>query len=210
MLGLFGARALAAATLISIMGLAACDTTATANGANTARLAEAKASSAPTMRWGNRSGSDAWTKAALKALDAEGVTLLSTVPSDVKSFCPGYASLTREDRKHFWAGLLSSVAKHESGYNPGAKGGGGRYLGLMQISPATARHYSCGGSMLDGSSNMACAVKIAAKNVSRDGAIVSGQGKGWRGVARDWMPLRSSSKRADIADWTKQQSYCNG
>ncbi len=204
----FGARALAAAALVTITGLSACDTTATANGANVARLAEAS-SSAPDMRWGNRAGSDAWTKAALSALESEGVTLLSTVPSDVGSFCPGYATLNREERKHFWVGLLSSVAKHESGYNPAAKGGGGRYLGLMQISPATANHYNCSGSMLDGSNNMACAVKIAARNVSRDGAIVSGQGKGWRGVARDWMPLRSGAKRADIAGWTKSQSFCS-
>lgn len=210
MQGKFGARALAAAALVTIMGLSACDTTATANSANIARLTDATASSAPNMRWGNRAGSDDWTKAALSALDAEGVTLLSTMPSDVKNFCPGYATLNREERKHFWVGLLSSVAKHESGYNPGAKGGGGRYLGLMQISPATANHYDCDGSMLNGSNNMACAVKIAARNVSRDGAIVSGQGKGWRGVARDWMPLRSASKRSDIAGWTKQQSYCEG
>lgn len=210
MRGKFGARALAAVALVTVMGLAACDSTATANGANVARLTEAKAGSVPTMRWGKRSGSDEWTKAALTALEAEGVTLLSTTPSDVKNFCPGYASLSREQRKHFWVGLLSSVAKHESGYNPGAKGGGGRYLGLMQISAQTAQNYNCQGSMLDGRNNMACAVKIAATNVGRDGTIAGAQGKGWRGVARDWMPLRSTEKRTDIAGWTSKQSYCGG
>lgn len=201
-----GVRSFGAIALVTMMALAGCDTSATAHGAN---FAEAKApAETPVMRWGSRNGSDEWTRAALAALDAEGVTLLSTMPQDVSNFCPGYATLNREQRKHFWVGLLSSVAKHESGYNPRAQGGGGRYLGLMQISPSTARHYDCSGNMLNGSNNMACAVKIAARNVSRDNAIVSGQGKGWRGVARDWMPLRSSSKREDIASWTKRQSFC--
>ncbi|AGT07954.1 transglycosylase SLT domain-containing protein [Paracoccus aminophilus] len=203
MLGKFGARAIAAATLIMVMGVAACDAKPS-GGSNVVRLAEAKSAKAPKMRWGNRAGSDDWTRAALRTLESEGVTLLSSVPSDVKTYCPGYASLNREDRKHFWVGLLSSVAKHESGYNPTAKGGGGRYLGLMQISQSTARHYNCKGNMLNGSDNMACAVKIAARNVGRDGAIAAGQ----RGVARDWMPLRSTSKRSDIAAWTSQQAYC--
>lgn len=205
-----GTRSLGVAALLALMTLAGCDTAATANSMNLAEPRATQAQTVPDMRWGNRSGSDEWTRAALAALEAEGVTLLSTVPSDVNAFCPGYADLGREQRKHFWVGLLSSVAKHESSYNPGAQGGGGRYLGLMQISPATARHYDCDGGLLNGANNMACAVKIAARNVSRDGAIVSGQGKGWRGVARDWMPLRSSSKRADIAGWTKQQSFCEG
>jgi hypothetical protein len=52
-------------------------------------------------------------------------------------------------------------------------------------------------------------VRIAAKQVRRDGAIVSDGSGGWRGAARDWAPLRSAEKRADVADWTSRQSYCN-
>lgn len=159
----------------------------------------------PAMRWGN--DNPEWTAAVLDALNEEGVTLLSTVPSDVLQFCPGYASQSRENRAAFWAGLLSSVAKHESSHNPRAKGGGGRYLGLMQISSPTARANGCGGSLLRGEDNLRCAVRIMARHVVRDNAIAGGK-RGWRGVARDWMPLRSSSKRADIAGWTRKQSYC--
>ena len=162
------------------------------------------------MRWGAGAERDAWTKVAMRALEAEGVTLLSTIPADVAAFCPAYAEQDQETRKHFWAGLLSSLAKHESSFNPAASGGGGRYLGLMQISPATARHYGCDGAMLDASNNLSCAVRIATRNVTRDGAIVSIGGNSWRGIARDWMPLRSPAKRADIAGWTSQQRYCNG
>lgn len=159
----------------------------------------------PAMRWGE--GNEEWTAAALQALNEEGVTLLSTVPSDVLQFCPGYASQSRENRAAFWAGLLSSVARHESRHVETAKGGGGRYLGLMQISRPAASANGCGGSLLDGSDNLRCAVRIMARHVVRDNAIAGGK-SGWRGVARDWMPLRSSSKRADIASWTRKQSYC--
>lgn len=165
--------------------------------------------SQPPMRWGERSGSDAWTQATLRALDREGVTILSNVPHDINNYCPNYPELTHNGRKAFWAGLLSAVAKHESTYNPKASGGGGKWLGLMQIAPATWRQYDCGGSITNGSDNMACAVRIMSRQVGRDNAVVHGSNGGWRGVARDWAPLRNASKRADIAAWTSSQSYCS-
>ena len=161
----------------------------------------------PSMRWDGRDNSAEWTDATLAALDAEGAVLMSRVPSDVMEYCPSYAKQSPENRRAFWAGLLSAVARHESGHNPKAKGGGGRYQGLMQISTATARNFGCDGSMLDAKANMACAVKIAATQVSQDNAIARAGG-GWRGVARDWMPLRNKSKRAEIAGWTRKQAYC--
>ena len=72
---------------------------------------------------------------------------MSRVPRDIDSFCPRYAELAPTGRKAFWAGLLSAVAKHESTYNPKASGGGGKWLGLMQIAPATWRSYGCSGTM---------------------------------------------------------------
>lgn len=160
------------------------------------------------MRWGRKSGSDEWTQATLEALDRHGVTMVSRVPQDISDFCPNYAEQGIEGRRAFWAGLMSSVAKHESTWNPKAKGGGGQWLGLMQISPATWNGYGCSGDMLDGADNMACAVKIASRQVARDNAVVGGKGA-WRGVARDWAPLRSPAKRADIAAWTAAQPYCS-
>ena len=168
---------------------------------------------APAMEWTSQDGSDEWTRATLAALESEGVTLLSTIPSDVIQYCPSYAKQNRENRANFWAGFLSSVAKQQSGLNPAAKGGQDS-MGLMLITPAAAVVHGCGGSMLDGSSNMACAVRILAKSVVADGAIHGGDDqqaepkRGWRGVARDWMPLRSKAKRAEIANFTKKQSYC--
>lgn len=161
----------------------------------------------PAMHWDGRDNSAEWTDATLAALDAEGAVLMSRVPADVMEYCPSYASQSPENRKAFWAGFLSVVAKYESSHNPRAKGGGGRYQGLMQISTATARNFGCDGSMLDAKANMACAVKIAARQIGQDNAIAR-SGGGWRGVARDWMPLRNKAKRADIAAWTSKQFYC--
>ena len=167
----------------------------------------------PVMRWDHRPEAEEWTAATLKALTAEVAVLASTVPADVDQFCPKYEEASMPERRAFWAGLFSALAKHESTWNPQARGGGGQWIGLMQIAPGTARNYGCavpdGKGLTDGSANLACAVKIAAAQVGRDGAIVS-DGDGWRGIARDWAPMRVGSKRADIAAWTSGQPYCKG
>lgn len=160
-----------------------------------------------TMRWGDKAGADAWTRATMAALEQHGDVMVSRVPRDIAAFCPGYEAQDEFGRRAFWAGLMSSVAKHESTWNPRASGGGGRWLGLMQIAPATWRHYGCTGEIMNGADNMACAVKIASRQVGRDNAVASADGN-WRGVARDWAPMRSAKKRGDIAAWTAAQPYC--
>lgn len=173
----------------------------------------ASAALLPAMRWDHRPEAMGWTAATLAALRREGAVLETTVPSDIAAFCPAYASAPAADRRAFWAGFLSALAKHESTWNPRAKGGGGKWIGLMQIAPQTAAANGCeassGKSLTDGAANLACAVKIAARQVGRDGAIVSDGAGDWRGAARDWAPLRSAEKRADVASWTRAQSYCN-
>ncbi len=168
----------------------------------------------PVMRWDHRPEAGQWTAATLAALRAEGAVLASTVPADVEQFCPKYEDASMPERRAFWAGLLSALAKHESTWNPAAKGGGGQWIGLMQIAPGTARNYGCalpdGRGLTDGAANLACAVKIAAVQVGRDGAIASDGTGGWRGIARDWAPMRVGAKRADIAGWTRGQTYCKG
>lgn len=190
---------------MAALTLTACGTSDAVRSATTAPTIAPTNIRHPEMSWGTDNAE--WTAAALQALNEEGVTLLSTVPADVMQFCPGYAKQSRENRAAFWAGLISRVARHESSHNASAKGGGGRYLGLMQISRPTAKANGCGGSLLKGEDNLRCAVRIVARQVAKDKAIVGGKG-GWRGVARDWMPLRNASKRADIANFTKKQSYC--
>lgn len=198
----------AALSLAALALVAACSTAPAGPTQTEVEVQEMALTQAPPMRWGERSGSDAWTEATMIALEREGVAMLSSVPHDIAEFCPNYRQLAPTGRKAFWAGLLSAVARHESTFNPQAAGGGGRWIGLMQIAPATWRHYGCEGNIRDGADNMSCAVKIAARQVGRDNAVAR-DGNGWRGVARDWAPMRSPKKRADIAAWTSSQSYCS-
>ncbi len=163
----------------------------------------------PAMRWDHRPEAAEWTSRSLAAIAAKDDLLAARVPADIAAFCPGYESNGLADRRAFWAGLLSAVAKYESSWNPKAAGGGGRYIGLMQISPKSAKNYGCAasssGALKDGAANLECAVELVAYHVARDGVVA---GKGNRGVGRDWMPLRKSSKRAEMAAWTSEQSYC--
>lgn len=163
----------------------------------------------PATRWDHRPEAPVWTTATLMAVAAEDDVLASRVPQDIAAFCPGYPDAPIAERRAFWVGLLSAIAKYESGANPRAAGGGGRYIGLMQISPRTAANYGCTATthkaLQDGAANLACAVRIASHHVGQD-ALVAGRGN--RGVGRDWMPLRNSTKRGDIAQWVAAQDYC--
>ena len=171
----------------------------------------AEASPKPAMRWDHRGEGTAWTANTLAAVAANDRVLASRVPSDIATWCPGYGAASIEDRRAFWVAMLSAVAKYESSWNPKAAGGGGKYIGIMQISPKTAAQHGCGArssnGLKDGSANLACAVKIAASAVARDGAVA---GAGRSGLGRDWMPFRKSNSRAEMAAWVSKQSYCKG
>jgi len=161
-----------------------------------------------TTRWEHKPESREWTEAALKALDEHGIALVATVPGDAAQWCPGYAEQDASARKAFWVGLLSALAKHESTWNPAAVGGGGRWFGLTQISPSTARLYGCnarsGAALKTGTDNLSCAIRIMSHTVPRDGVV----SRGMRGVAADWGPFHSSSKRSDMMNWVRAQPYC--
>lgn len=164
----------------------------------------------PDLRWDHIQGSSRWTRAAMRALDSHGQRLLDTVPRDIEQWCPAYADGGEWERKAFWAGLLSTLSKHESTYRPTAVGGGGLWYGLVQILPATARGYGCqartGEALKDGALNMSCAVRILNVTVPRDNVV----SRGYRGVAADWGPFHSSRKREDMRRWLVRQPFCNG
>ncbi len=163
----------------------------------------------PAMRWDHRPEAVVWTRRSLAAVARHDAVLAARVPADIEAWCPGYETASMAERRAFWVGLLSGVAKYESTWNPRAAGGGGRYIGLMQISPKSAANYGCeaqsAGALKDGAANLECAVELVAYHVERDGVVA---GKGNRGVGRDWMPLRNSAKRGAIAKWTRTQAYC--
>lgn len=154
----------------------------------------------PVARWDHRPEADDWTQATLNALKTEGAALLSSTPTDIGTYCPGYATAGPNQRAAFWVGIFSAIAKYESTWNPRASGAGGRYLGLLQISPQTARGVGCGdGSLMDGAHNLSCAVKIAANRAPEANVA---------GLTTDWGPMHDRSKRAEVAAWTRSQEYC--
>jgi hypothetical protein len=150
----------------------------------------------------------AWGIALITAIrDRE--QLLRTVPGDIAEWCPEYEENGLEERAAFWAGLVSALAWYESTHNPRAVGGGGQWFGLIQIAPATARYRDCaagtGEALMNGSANLRCGVRIMAQNVLRDGVV----SRGMRGVAAEWGPFHSRTRREAMRDWVSSQSYCD-
>lgn len=164
-------------------------------------------------RWDHRPEAALWTNAQYNALSGAGRALIETVPTDIDAFCPGYAQADDDGRKAFWIGLFSGLAYHESTWRPEAAGAGGRYRGLLQIWPTSARFYGCDLShpkgLYDGATNLRCAARIAAQAVARD-QLVAGSPGNWGGVAADWPPLRNAAKRRDIAAYTRSLPACQG
>ena len=159
-------------------------------------------------RWDHRPEAAQWNAAAMRALQGPGAAMLALEPADAETFCPGYDRAGPDGRAAFWVAFMSGLARHESGHRPEAAGGGGRSQGLLQISPATARFHGCEMSnpqgLFDGATNVACAVRIAARAVVRDGVVASGRG----GMAADWPPLRDPAKRDEIAAFTRAIPAC--
>jgi len=171
---------------------------------------EAKTSNAlPAMRWDHAAKAAEWTAEALAQVAEHDGELTNLIPKDIEVYCPGYATASPEERRAFWVATLSATAKYESGFNAKALGLNGRYVGLMQISLATARHSGCEAtttaSLKDGKANLSCAIDIVAPRVAADGMVA---GDGTKGIARDWGPWAKARTRASIAKWTRAQSYC--
>ncbi len=164
----------------------------------------------PDMRWSHRNEADRWSRAALSALRSHASALPRVVPKDIAAWCPAYVTNDTSAREAFWIGLLSTLAKHESTYRPTAVGGGGKWYGLLQILPATARGYGCNATsregLKNGAANLQCGLRIMAVTVPRDGVVSYGM----RGVAADWGPFHSRTKRSDMMKWTRAQPYCAG
>lgn len=165
----------------------------------------------PVTQWDHRPEAQEWTVSTMSAIAGHGRPLIETPLADIDTFCPGFRSASEAERQAFWVGLFSGLAKYESTWNPRAAGAGGRYRGLLQIFPATAQHHGCringAGELYEGPKNLSCAVRIASAAVARDGVVAGAPGN-WGGVAADWPPLRDASKRTEIANFTRAQSYC--
>jgi hypothetical protein len=169
---------------------------------------EPEALSYVPARWDSAQGGAQWTAAALAALDSHSAALVKLVPADIDDYCPRYEAAGESSRKAFWVNLVASLSFHESTWNPDVSGGDGRWHGLLQIAPATARGYGCqagdAGRLKDGALNVSCGLRIMAVTVPRDGVISASM----RGVAADWGPFHQPRKRSDIQSYTSSLPYC--
>lgn len=164
----------------------------------------------PAAQWDFKPQGLVWTNAALAALEGHAQPLVTVTPADVTEYCPAYPEAGPSGRRAFWVGLISALAGHESTWRPDVSGGDGRWHGLLQISPATAKGYGCRATSAEalksGPANLSCGLRIMAETVPRDGVISRGRG----GIAADWGPFVQERNRAAMAEWTRSQSYCRG
>ncbi|MDD9977155.1 MAG: transglycosylase SLT domain-containing protein [Boseongicola sp.] len=161
-----------------------------------------------TIRWDGAEGSEEWTASAFAALDDHASPLVEMVPEDIDTYCPAYPDQSEESRKVFWTNLIASLSFHESTWRPDAAGGDESWFGLLQILPATAEGYGCAAQsseeLKDGAANVACALRIMAVTVPRDGVV----SRDFKGVAADWGPFHQRRKRRDIQRYTKSLPIC--
>lgn len=204
------ALAVAAPTMPRVSPHAMPDAPESLQAVSVSRRPLARRVAIPKARWGTSGGRSTWSLAVLSSLRGPANALPDVVPADIDTWCPAYESGSREQREAFWLGLVSSLVKHESTFRPTAVGGGGKWIGLMQILPSTARLYGCQATNVEAlknpRANLACGLRIMARTVARDGVV----SQNMRGVAADWGPFHSRKKREDMIAWTRAQSYCTG
>ncbi|PUE24775.1 transglycosylase SLT domain-containing protein [Limnohabitans sp. Jir72] len=172
--------------------------------------------------WAKKNIDGTWTAAAEKAVSASSLT--SSVPIDIVKFCPAYETKSIEERKVFWVGLLSIIARPESNFEADAKyiekfndSKGKRVVsrGLLQISveSASQKRYSCGLKIAEDlhnpSVNLACGVKILDAWVKNDNVIATYGKNPSRGGARYWSTLREKNNHLqELTSFTRSLSVC--
>jgi hypothetical protein len=180
-----------------------------------------------TAEWGAANGHAEWTDATFSAVDELGGKLWEPgfKPVDIADYCPGFSSTSAENRELFWVGLLSAMAREESGFNPDQdttenfKDSHGDFVisrGLLQLSVESAnqRAYGCdikaAEDLHDAATNLRCAVRIMVYQVTKgDGRIAGRAASGeFLGAAAYWGSLRTPGTRERIAAWTRSQPYC--
>lgn len=172
--------------------------------------------------WRNVNADGSWTLAAESAVKATKLPKLA--PKDITGFCPVYDQLDTDKRTRFWAGLLSAMAKPESGFKPNTK-----YVepdivdannqnvvsrGLLQLSMESANQkaYGCGIQKAQDlhkvDVNLTCAARILSHWVEKDG-IIAATSKPAVGGARYWSVLRAwRGHLAEISGFTKGMEFC--
>ncbi|WP_373998005.1 murein L,D-transpeptidase catalytic domain family protein [Bdellovibrio bacteriovorus] len=163
-----------------------------------------------------------WSQYLMKLLLNDWSSLLNGA-SDMKDFCPRYASLSNHDRANVWAQLFSAMTKFESNYNPLSR----MHETTMGTDPITKKPVYSEGllqlsyqditgwnfckfdwnkdknlsatspkkTILDPYINLHCGVGIMAKQVARKGVIKLSTGA-------YWAVIKTNSKYQKISQIT--------
>ncbi len=173
--------------------------------------------------WSGSNKDGSWTRTAESAVANS--LLVEMVPKDVQYFCPAYPLLAKSERRKFWVGLLSAMAKPESNFKPhrfyrekfrDRKGQAVVSRGLLQISieSANQKRYGCAITdavkLHDPAINLRCGVKIMSKWVATDGIIAKDhKARSYKGASRYWSTLRPQHGHLrTIADFTRGLAFC--
>lgn len=172
--------------------------------------------------WSKKNADGMWTAVAEEAVATSG--LVSSKPTDVAKFCPAYSRKSSEERKIFWVGLISVIARLESNFRPETKytesfadSKGNKVIsrGLLQISieSANQKKYGCGiataEDLHDPAINLACGVKILDAWVTNDRVIATYGAGHSKGGGRYWSTLRESNKHLpELMRFTKNLAVC--
>jgi hypothetical protein len=184
--------------------------------------AQAQAQVQDYAAWKSVNKNGQWTLAAEKAVRATSLPMLT--PRDIGTFCPSYELLAKDDRVRFWVGLLSAMAKPESGFKPettyvepdilDANKQNVVSRGLLQISQESAnlKPYGCGIKQATDlhkvDVNLNCAARIMRHWVDKDGLIAAAS-KPAVGAARYWSVLRAwRGHLSGIGAYTKSLDVC--
>lgn len=166
----------------------------------------------------------AWTEHVMNKLDTLGVAILNGLPSDYATFCPKYKKFTYSQRKEFWTYLISAMVRYESNFNPktsyqeGFNDSSGKPVisrGLLQISIESGNSYGCGfknsQDLHDPYLNLNCGIRILNRWVGeRDLRIAGKVSSSWRGGARYWSVLRTTSgSYSSIVSLAKGTALCS-
>jgi hypothetical protein len=184
--------------------------------------AAAPATTGDYAAWSKKNPDGSWTALTEKAVAAS--ALPGLVPNDIKRFCPAYPDLSADDRKKFWVGLLSAMARPESNFKPEVsyteKFNDGRgepvvSRGLLQLSieSANQKRHGCAiakaEDLHDSAVNLPCGVKILEAWVKADGVIAYDPEGRNRGGGRYWSVMRTSKKHlAEITGFTGKLAVC--
>ena len=164
-----------------------------------------------------------WTNHTLVQLTKIDAGLLTTQPTDANLFCPNYENLDKNQRKYFWAFIISMMVRFESNFDPrlsyqedfnDSSGNPVISRGLLQISFESSKGYDCGFTsdeqVHDPYLNLSCGINILNRWIPADKSIAGFVGSNWRGGARYWSVLRAAHKESykTIVEKSSQLSFC--